>query len=395
MIRLMNKFLRTTVLVPSMTVGMMLGLPALQAHADIFSSAKKELHKGEKAVEHEAKKDASAVKQEVNKDTSAATKEVNKGTAAVESGFLKGLGKTRSLFSQDEISSIEAKAKRSYESQLKAAEADYKKALAEAQAIYDQAKQALLRSALDRAYKRYDGFLRQLGANFTAAQNDEAMKAALKRLVSAGADRRVDAQVVADMQLVGNRLGLVEESPHSIVPGRAGGAFKSSWGIGIGAHVGAVVGGTALVGIVSDCNAPHQAGPFVLPAATVGYQAGTPGYAELVVFWQPGTVDEVQGLWLGLTGTGTAILAPTPNSGAPSVGLTVTGQYKVFSDKGGHIKWPSLELNEAIPGFWLGVAGTWGATGNVSVEVSHLWTWPVSASAAQQGARGANSGGVP
>ena len=64
---------------------------------------------------------------------------------------------------------------------------------------------------------------------------DAPTREAVRRddLVSAGADRRVDAQVVADMQLVGNRLGLVEESPHSIVPGRAGGAFKSSWGLAV------------------------------------------------------------------------------------------------------------------------------------------------------------------
>ena len=317
MIGCMIKIVRTALLPSAITTILALSLPALPLQADIFSSAKKEIHKGEKAVEKEASKDASAVKKEATKDTSAAKNEATKDGSVVANGFLKGLGKTRSLFSQDEINSLEAKAKRSYESDLKAAEADYRKALAEAQAIYDQAKQALVRAALDKAYKRYDGFLRQLGANFAAAQNDEGIKAALKRLVTAGAERRVDAQVVADMQLVGNRLGLVEESPRSIVPGRAGGDFKSSWGIGIGAHVGAVVGGTALVGIVADCNAPHQAGPFVLPAATVGLQAGTPGYAELVVFWQPGTVSDVQGLWLGLTATGTTILAPTPNSGAP------------------------------------------------------------------------------
>ena len=131
--------------------------------------------------------------------------------------------------STDEARALTETAKRSYATTIKEGESAYRQTVSTVQAGIDAAKQAALRAAADAWIKKYSGFLASFRTNLNALAQDDAAVAAVDRLTKAAAEKRLDDQARADLLLVGERLGLLDWKPNSIVPASSGGAGKSSW----------------------------------------------------------------------------------------------------------------------------------------------------------------------
>lgn len=155
--------------------------------------------------------------------------------------------------SSDEAKALTETAKKSYATTIKEGEAAYRMTVASVQAGIDAAKEAALRAAAEAYIKKYSGFLKKLRSNLDALAKDDSAVAVVDRLTKAATEKRLDDQTRADLLFIGERLGLLEWKPNSIVPGSSGGAMKSSWGLAVtggGAYVGGIEGS---VGLVANC----------------------------------------------------------------------------------------------------------------------------------------------
>lgn len=157
--------------------------------------------------------------------------------------------------STEETKALTETAKKSYATTLKEGEGAYNKAVREVQAGIDAAKEAALRAAANEWIKKYGGFLKKFRSNLDALASDDDAIAIVDRLAKAAAEKRLDDQTRADMLLIGERLGLLEWKPNSIVPRGSGGAFKSSWGLAVtGGLAYSGAGAEASVGLVANCH---------------------------------------------------------------------------------------------------------------------------------------------
>lgn len=243
--------------------------------------------------------------------------------------------------STDEAKALTETAKKSYATTIKEGEAAYRKTVKEVQAGLDAAKEAALRAAADAYIKKYSGFLKKLRSNLDALAKDDNAVAVVDRLTQAASEKRMDDQTRADLLFIGERLGLLEWKPNSIVPGSSGGAMKSSWGLAIaggGAYVGGIEGS---VGLVANCyqetDRRYGAGLALSLGGVLGAAFG--GSANVTFFWQPGGVADAEGGYVGLG----------VEAAYAQVGGTLGVQWSVYEGMKG--------ASAGIPGFYLGWAG--------------------------------------
>lgn len=242
--------------------------------------------------------------------------------------------------SSDEAKALTETAKKSYATTIKEGEAACRKTVKEVQAGIDAAKEAALRAAADAYIKKYNGFLKKLRGNLDALAKDDQAVAVVDRLTKAASEKRLDDQTRADLLFIGERLGLLEWKPNSIVPGSPGGAMKSSWGLfvtGGGAYVGGIEGS---VGLVANCyqeaDRRYGAGLAVSLGGVLGAAIG--GSANVTFFWQPGGVPDAEGGYVGLG----------VEAAYAQVGGTIGVQWSVYEGMKG--------AAAGVPGFYLGWA---------------------------------------
>lgn len=242
--------------------------------------------------------------------------------------------------STDEAKVLAETAKKSYSTTLKAGESAYRTTVSSVQSGIDAAKQAALRAAADAYLKKYSGFLKKLCSNLDVFAKDDNAVAAIDRLTKAASEKRLDDQTRADLLFIGERLGLLEWKPNSIVPGTSGGAMKSSWGLAItggGAYVGGIEGS---VGLVANCyqetDRRYGAGLAVSLGGVLGAAIG--GSANVTFFWQPGGLPDAEGGYVGLG----------VEAAYAGIGGTLGVQWSVAEGMKG--------ASAAIPGFYLGWA---------------------------------------
>lgn len=241
----------------------------------------------------------------------------------------------------DETKALTETAKKSYATTLKTGEDAYRKSVSAVQAGIDAAKEAALRAAADAWVKKYSGFLKKFRSNLDALAQDEKSEAVIDRLTKAASEKRIDDQTRADLLWVGERLGLLDWKPNSIVPGSSGGAMKSSWGLAVtggGAYVAGVEGS---VGLVANCykeaDQRYGAGLALSLGGVLGAAFG--GSANVTFYWQPGGVADAEG---GSVGLGM-------EAAAGGVGGTLGVQWSVSEGMKG--------ASAGVPGFYLGWAG--------------------------------------
>lgn len=243
--------------------------------------------------------------------------------------------------SADEAKALTETAKKSYATTIKEGEGAYRKTVSAVQSGIDAAKEAALRAAADAYIKKYSGFLKKLRSNLDALANDDNAVAVVDRLTKAASDKRLDDQTRADLLFIGERLGLLEWKPNSIVPGSSGGAMRSSWGLAVaggGAYVGGIEGS---VGLVANCyqeaDKRYGAGLALSLGGVLGAAFG--GSVNVTFFWQPGGVADAEGGYVGLG----------VEAAYAQVGGTVGVQWSVNEGMKG--------ATAGIPGFYLGWAG--------------------------------------
>lgn len=243
--------------------------------------------------------------------------------------------------SSDEAKALTETAKKSYATTIKEGEAAYRMTVASVQAGIDAAKEAALRAAAEAYIKKYSGFLKKLRSNLDALAKDDSAVAVVDRLTKAATEKRLDDQTRADLLFIGERLGLLEWKPNSIVPGSSGGAMKSSWGLAVtggGAYVGGIEGS---VGLVANCyqeaDRRYGAGLALSLGGVLGIAMG--GSVNVTFYWQPGGVADAEG---------------------GSVGLGVEAAYAQIGGTLG-VQWSVNEgmkgASAGVPGFYLGWAG--------------------------------------
>lgn len=243
--------------------------------------------------------------------------------------------------SSDEAKTLTETAKKSYTTTIKEGEAAYRTTVSSVQAGIDAAKEAALRAAAEAYIKKYNGFLKKLRSNLDALAKDDSAVAVVDRLTKAASEKRLDDQTRADLLFIGERLGLLEWKPNSIVPGSSGGAMKSSWGLAItggGAYVGGIEGS---VGLVANCyqeaDRRYGAGLALSLGGVLGAAFG--GSANVTFFWQPGGVADAEGGYVGLG----------VEAAYAQVGGTLGVQWSVNEGMKG--------ASAGVPGFYLGWAG--------------------------------------
>lgn len=240
----------------------------------------------------------------------------------------------------DEAKALTETAKKSYATTIKQGEAAYRKTVQEVQAGIDAAKEAALRAAADASIKKYNGFLKKLRGNLDALAKDDKAVAIIDRLTKAASEKRLDDQTRADLLFIGERLGLLEWKPNSIVPGSSGGAMRSSWGLAVtggGAYVGGIEGS---VGLVANCyqeaDRRYGAGLALSLGGVLGAAIG--GSVNVTFFWQPGGVSDAEGGYVGLG----------VEAAYAQVGGTIGVQWSVSEGMKG--------AAAGVPGFYLGWA---------------------------------------
>ena len=299
----------------------LLSLSAMPAQANLFKKIKKGATKAAGAVTSEAEKDAKTVSGTV---TSTSNQVINEATE----------------ISSEETRALTETAKKSYATTLKEGETAYNKTVSEVRAGIDAAKEAALRAAADAWIKKYSGFLKKLRGNLDALAKDESAVAVVDRLAKAAAEKRLDDQARADMLFIGERLGLLEWKPSSIVPGSSGGAFKSSWGLAVTGGFAYAGGAEASVGLVANCykesDRRYGAGLALSVGGVLGAAFG--GSANVTFFWQPGGVADAEGGYVGLGA----------EAAYAEIGGTIGLQWSVSAGIKG--------AAAATPGFYLGWA---------------------------------------
>lgn len=242
---------------------------------------------------------------------------------------------------EDETKALTETAKKSYAATIKEGEATYRKTVSTVQAGIDAAKEAALRAAADTWIKKYSGFLKKFRANLDALATDDNAVAIVDRLAKAAAEKRLDDQTRADLLFVGERLGLLEWKPNSIVPGSSGGAMKSSWGLAVAGGGAYVAGAEGAVGFVANCykeaDQRYGAGLALSLGGVLGAAYG--GSVNITFYWQPGGVAEAEG---GSVGLGL-------EAAYAGVGSTLGLAWSVYEGMKG--------ASAGIPGFYLGWAG--------------------------------------
>jgi hypothetical protein len=241
----------------------------------------------------------------------------------------------------DETKALTETAKKSYATTLKTGEDAYRKSVSAVQAGIDAAKEAALRAAADAWVKKYSGFLKKFRSNLDALAQDEKAEAVIDRLTKAASEKRIDDQTRADLLWVGERLGLLDWKPNSIVPGSSGGAMKSSWGLAVTGGGAYVAGAEGSVGLVANCykeaDQRYGAGLALSLGGVLGAAFG--GSANVTFYWQPGGVADAEG---GSVGLGM-------EAAAGGVGGTLGVQWSVSEGMKG--------ASAGVPGFYLGWAG--------------------------------------
>lgn len=264
--------------------------------------------------------------------------DVAKGTTNAANTVASGV---TGVVNSDEAKVVSDTAKKSYEATAKAGESAYRKTVAEVQSGIDAAKKAALQAAADLYLKKYRGFLVKFRSNLDALAKDDAASDIVDRLVKAASEKRLDDQTRADLQVIGERLGLLEWKPNSIVPSSSGGAFKSSWGLIVGGGGAYVAGAEGSFGLVANCyKEPDQrygAGLAVSVGGLVGIAFG--GSVDVMFYWQPGGVSDAEGGSVGLGVEGAV----------GGIGGTLGVQWSVAEGMKG--------AAAGIPGFYLGWAG--------------------------------------
>lgn len=300
----------------------LLSLPALPVQANIFKKIKKGATSATKTVTKEVTKDA-------NKTASAVSDTTKKVTAEVTE------------ISADEAKALTETAKKSYATTLKEGEAAYQKTMAAVQSGIDAAKEAALRAAAQAYLKKYSGFLKKFRSNVDALAKDDNAVAVVERLTKAASEKRLDDQTRADLLVIGERLGLLDWKPNSIVPGNSGGATKSSWGLAVtggGAYIGGAEGSAGLVAnCYKESDQRYGAGLAVSVGGVFGAAFG--GSVSVTFFWQPGGVESAEGGYVGIGVEGAYA----------AIGGTVGLQWSVAEGMKG--------ASAGTPGFCLGWAG--------------------------------------
>jgi hypothetical protein len=294
------------------------------------------------------KADANLFKK-ITKTATKTTKTVASGTTQAAKTVATGAtqaGKTvaaeaSSVINGDEAKTLSATAKKSYEAAVKEGESAYRQSMSAVQAGIDAAKKAALQAAAQEYLRKYKGFLVKLRSNIDALAKDEAATNVVDRVVKAAAEKRLDDQTRADLQFLGERLGLLDWKPGSIVPGSSGGALKSSWGILVGGGAAYVGGAEGSFGLVANCyketDQRYGAGLLVSVGGLVGIAFG--GSVDVMFFWQPGGVSDSEGGQIGLGVEGAV----------GGIGGTLGIQWNVSEGMKG--------ASAGIPGFYLGWAG--------------------------------------
>lgn len=299
----------------------LLSLIASPSEANLFKKIKKGASKAANTVSNQAGKATQVV---VGTATSAANQVADEVTE----------------LSTDEARALTETAKRSYATTIKEGESAYRKTVSTVQAGIDAAKEAALRAAADAWIKKYSGFLAKFRTNLNALAQDDAAVAAVDRLTKAAAEKRLDDQTRADLLLVGERLGLLDWKPNSIVPASSGGAGKSSWGLAITGGGAYVAGAEGSVGLVANCykeaDQRYGAGLAISLGGVLGLAYGAS--ADVTFYWQPGGVNDAEGGSIGF-GVEAAYAA---------VGGTLGVQWSVSEGMRG--------AAAGIPGFFLGWA---------------------------------------
>ena len=242
--------------------------------------------------------------------------------------------------STDEAKALTETAKKSYATTIREGEAAYRTTVSSVQAGIDAAKEAALRDAADAYIKKYSGFLTKPRSNLDALAKDDKAVAAVDRLTKAASEKRMDDQTRADLLFIGERLGLLQWKPNSIVPGSSGGAMKSSWGLAVtggGAYVGGIEGS---VGLVANCyqeaDRRYGAGLAISLGGVLGAAIG--GSVNVTFFWQPGGVLDAEEGYVGLG----------VEAAYAQVGGTIGVQWSVYEGMRG--------AAAGVPGFYLGWA---------------------------------------
>lgn len=297
-------------------------------HADLFKKAKKAAQKAGNAVADEANDVA---------------KDVAKGS--------------KSVLSSDEVKAVTAAANKSYAATAKAGESAYRQSVSTVESGMDAAKKAALKAAGEAYIKKYKSFLEKFRRNLDALAEDDKAVAIVHRLIKASSEKRMDAEVDADMLVIGERLGMLEWKPNSIVPGSASGAFKSSWGLTVNVEGGLGIGAGGSFGIIGNCynepDKPYHAGLLASVGGAAGLVAGASG--QVTFFWQPGGIPDAEGASVGMGFE--AAIGP--------VGGTIGLQWSVYEGMKG--------AAAATPGFYLGWASGVKAKAG-AIEGGYTWT---------------------
>lgn len=266
-------------------------------------------------------------------------KKIKKGASKATNTVIHAAEDVTELGS-DETKALTETAKKSYATTLKDGEAAYRKTVTEVQAGIDAAKDAALRAAADAYIKKYSGFLKKFRGNLDALAQDDNAVAAVDRLAKATSEKRLDDQTRADLLFIGERLGLLEWKPNSIVPGSSGGAMKSSWGLAVTGGGAYVAGAEGSVGLVANCyqeaDRRYGAGLALSLGGVLGAAFG--GSANVTFFWQPGGVADAEGGYVGLG----------VEAAYAQVGGTIGVQWSVYEGVRG--------ASAGVPGFYLGWA---------------------------------------
>jgi len=240
----------------------------------------------------------------------------------------------------DETKALTETAKKSYATTIKEGEGAYRKTVSTVQAGIDAAKEAALRAAAEASLKKYSGFLKKFRSNLDALAKDDSAVVVIERLTKAASEKRMDDQTRADLLLIGERLGLLEWKPNSIVPGSSGGAMKSSWGLAVTGGGAYVAGGEGSVGLVANCyresDQRYGAGLALSIGGVLGAAVG--GSVNVTFYWQPGGVADAEGGYVGLG----------VEAAYAQVGGTIGVQWSLDEGMKG--------ASAGVPGFYLGWA---------------------------------------
>ncbi len=196
-----------------------------------------------------------------------------------------------------------------------------------------------------------NSFIRQSQGSVTtvatrADKLSDQARAALKRLIKAMPGKQVTSAMKADMQLIAKEMGFNE---------LFGSVKKSSWGIGIGADIGAgPAGANTSIALVMDVQPNGKGGMNGAIVSSVGGATGIDAGvgASVTLFWQPGVASESTGLSLGWG----ASLGTTAGGGGAEISFGIPIDPKDYSSVMNFVKAgvsnlvPSIGVSVDIPG---------------------------------------------